>query len=347
MRYSTWLAGLFVVVGTNICLGQAQKLRQVIHDTGATCNTAAVFRIRVFRGKETDDSSPQSERIYFQIRTRPEPKASDNVLLVWLGRTTHVDMHSGEMHVGPHKELHARVKDRIFASNVSNQLLPFSPREITPLQEEEAYAKLITSAGRRADMNPLALPFLTTDAFYSENYDLPAVKSRFRLLQLAYEDKEEWRSVWTYPKNGNVVEVRLSPKSGHRPVETSYYNKKPKSPNPEKGKELGELVYRTQTTWEHTTLKDTTDTKAKQRKVWLPKKIVFEQFPHGKNNTQNVIEIVILWRRVSDDILSVPAVENQIPIAAEIAPPNEPISELYYNMLSDLEALIEAEEEKQ
>lgn len=250
MRFYIWLTGLFVVVGMNICLGQAQKLREVIYDTGATCNTAAVFRIRVFRGKGTDVSAPQSERIYFQIRTRPQPKASDNVLFVWLGRRGHVDMHSGEMHVSPHKELHARVKDRIFASNVSNQLLPFTPREITPLQEEEAYAKLITSAGRRADMNPLALPFLTTDAFYSENYDLPAVKSRFRLLQLAYEDKEEWRSVWTCPKNGNVVEVRLSPKSGHRSVETSYYNKKPKSPKPEKGKELGELVYRTQTTWE-------------------------------------------------------------------------------------------------
>lgn len=56
------------------------------------------------------------------------------------------------------------------------------------------------------------------------------------------------------------------------------------------------------------------------------------------------IEIIVVWSYVSDDFLKLETFERPIPIANELIPPNEPISELQLRMSTMLERAVAEEE---
>ncbi|MFN3192592.1 MAG: hypothetical protein ACE361_18915 [Aureliella sp.] len=339
----------------DVCLGQAQELREVIQGLGdAQRNTAASFRLRAVQLGSREDANfvSKNERTYFQVRTQPHDVQDSNEFLFTWGLAGVSDMAGKSKGVGTRKELMAKIGGRVFGATCEGVLVPLKARDITSMAEDEEFSGAIEKNWEESDLNPLALPFLTYDAFHGQAYDIPSVTSKFNsLLYLAYEDEEKDSSIWAF-RTGGVIEVKCSKEKEFRPIEVSYYHRKSGAPRPEKGQPLGELVYRTRTQWKLIKLGRNGDGKGakksgvlkKERKVWLPVKIEMEQVPYGTRNYRYGVEIIVSWRDVESNLLSVEALEQPLGIESEMLAPNDPISNLYYEVYSDLEKQIARDE---
>lgn len=310
---------------------------------------AALSRMRAMR--IGDESSPvsvsENSRLDFHVKTlASEPGIKPNELFIRLANG--IQEHQGVKTSVERQELMAKVEERVIAGmGTSNTAL--KPKDLTDKWNDENWRPHLQADWKRLNANPMAMPFLTMDAFYMLACDFAAINEIHNICQLSYEDEKEMRAVWENPKVGVVIERRLSPKSDHRPQEVAFYKRAPGKDPLKKGEKLGELIYRTRTEWqklEPTTLSNS----GKETATWVPTRIEMEQFPNSYKayESRGMIEILAVWRRVPDDFLSRKTFEAEIPIDNEWVPPNEPISILFHEMLVELEkTAAEAEQQLQ
>lgn len=348
-----------VVVMTNLLssggachaqLSPARALYEAVRQAEKSDDGLAVlFRMRAIRigDKASPNNVSENSRLDFHVKTRAsEPGKNANELLLRIEDVN--SENQGVVTKSRSHQLMAKVEERTFTGRGSESAV-IEPKDITSALETENGRANLQVQWKRLRLNPMALPFLTMDAFYFEKADFAAINEVHNLCRLSYEDDKEMCAVWENLKEGVAIKRRLSRKLGNRPVEVVFYKRAPGQEALEKGDKFGELIYRTRTDWQK--LEPTTlSSYRKEAVTWVPARIELEQFPHSYKpyESQTMIEILAVWRRVPDDFLSRKTFEAEIPIDNEWVPPNEPISILFHDMLVELEkTAAEAEQQLQ
>ena len=320
-------------------IAAASKVLEAVHDAhSAQVGLATIFRFKAIQigDKSNADLVMENERFYFQVRTAASaPDMNENTLLVRLGNNV-----TQEGIPKKRYDLSANVKARIFAAHGSD-MLPMEPKDITAMSKEKEWSRSIELQWNRLNVSLMALPFLGMDAFYFEKHDLKTVKSRFATFRPSYESEGGMLSVWEHRKTGGVIELTMSDDAPGLPVENSFYLRPSGRAALKEGDDLGELIYRTKTSWHKSAFK-TSFGRSKSKEILVPRRIQLEELPnsHNKFASHKVIEVITAWKRIPDDFLTPECFQHKIPIENEFYPPNEPISDLFYEMHSELRRVV-------